>query len=404
LPPHDSKRFDVHGESGLRIAMHRLVVRRSVYAIAAMATMVDIAERAGVSLSTVSYVLSGKRPVSLDTRERVLQAIEELDYHPNAAARALRGRRSRTLALVMGPHDVQASADTLAGSMRVEIAEFMTTTVRLATERGYHVLLATADEDGSDLRRMAGGSVADGFLLMSVRLEDARAQALKALGVPFGLIGHCARNDGIDFVDFDFERAAEAAVRHLAALGHRRVGFVNHRSQALKVGFGPAVRGQAGFERTVAQLGLQAAAETSEPTVHAGMEAGRRLRRALPGMTAVVSINAEASGGLVRGLREDGVRVPEDMSVVGVVTPFVAELTSPTLTTIDFPAADMARMATTQLIDRLEGLAGKPPVQALLQGEVTVRGSTAEAGGRGESAPARDDTGGDAHVGTQHAQ
>jgi DNA-binding LacI/PurR family transcriptional regulator len=369
-----------------------------------MATMVDIAERARVSLSTVSYVLSGKRPVSLDTRERVLQAIEELDYHPNAAARALRGRRNRTLSLVMGPRDVDASADTIAGSMRVEIAEFMATTVRLATERGYHVLLATADSDGTDVRRMAGGSVADGFLLMSVRLQDARAQALKALGVPFGLIGHCANNEGIDFVDFDFERAAESAVRHLAALGHRRIGFVNHAAAALKAGFGPAVRGQAGFQRTVAELGLEAAAEPSAAAVHAGIEAGRRLRRALPGMTAIVSINAEATGGLMRGLREDGVRVPHDMSVVGVVTPFVAELTTPALTTIDFPAADMARMATTQLIDRLEELAGKAPVQALLQGEVTVRGSTAEAGGRGgESAAARDDTGGDAHVGTQHA-
>jgi DNA-binding LacI/PurR family transcriptional regulator len=203
-----------------------------------MATMSDIARRAGVSLSTASYALSGKRPISEATRQRVLQAAAELDFQPHAVGRALKSKRSRTIALLF---------PALYKGISEGVLEFLTNAADAAGKHGYSFMLSTSPPEDSEILRLMRRGFVDGLILMEVKLHDPRVAMLKERGYPFTLIGHCEDNSGISFVDFDFEHAVETAVDHLVSLGHRRIAFVNISRDLLEAGYGPAVRSLAGF-------------------------------------------------------------------------------------------------------------------------------------------------------------
>src|SRR3954454_15588299 len=141
-----------------------------------MATMNDVAKLAGVSVSTVSYVLTGARPISQRTRDKVLAAMHELDYHPNAMARGLASRRSTLLGLLL-PMDERGLGAT-------ETA-FVTGAAGAASAAGYHLMLhPVAANDLEALRQLASRRLLEGALLMEVRLADERVQVLRQLGVP----------------------------------------------------------------------------------------------------------------------------------------------------------------------------------------------------------------------------
>src|SRR3954470_16958217 len=179
-----------------------------------MATMSDVARHARVSVSTVSYVLTGTRPISAATRERVLAAMAELDYQPNAMARGLASRRSGILGLLLPLRDRPLGA-TESG--------FVTGATAAAREAGYHLMLCPIDVDDLDeLRALATQGMVDGVLMMEVRLSDERVDLLAELGLPLALIGRTDTPEASTYVDIDFEQTVDAAVTHLADLGHRR--------------------------------------------------------------------------------------------------------------------------------------------------------------------------------------
>src|SRR5829696_5918438 len=161
-----------------------------------MPTSRDVARVAGVSQSTVSYVMSGKRPISAAVRKRVEDAIEQLTYQPNAGARALAGQRTHVIALVVpfGP-----SADT---SSLLPFIEVITSGVR---EHDYDLLLVTADEGPAALSRLEGRSLCDAIVLMEIEDRDARIGVAAALRVPVVLIGVPEDPQGLPCVDVDFE-------------------------------------------------------------------------------------------------------------------------------------------------------------------------------------------------------
>jgi DNA-binding LacI/PurR family transcriptional regulator len=332
-----------------------------------MVTISDIAKRAGVSVSTVSYVLSGKRPISEPTRQRVHAAIAELDYRPHALGRALASRRTRTIAVLY----------PLVGAGLTEFhLDFFTAAAAAATEYGYAFMLTTAAVNESDLLDLTRSGAVDGLILMEVQLHDPRVTLLQEREFPFALIGRCAENDGLSFVDFDFAAAVDAAVAHLARLGHRHVGLVNRTPQRLAAGYGPAVRAQAGFERAVAEHGVAGITIPCEPAYEAGQALARRLSAEWPELTAAIVLNNDALGGLVAGMYESERRIPHDLSLLAMAPRKLARLFTPTMTTIDFPAAAMGRHGAEMLIRRLEGGDGHPE-QVLLRGELIVGRSTA---------------------------
>ena len=331
-----------------------------------MPTIADIAKRAGVSVSTVSYVLSGKRSISPETQARVRAAIEELGYHPHAPGRALASRRTRQIAVLY---------PTATNGLSEFQLEFFTAAAEAAAGRGYSFQLSTAPVTERALLDLVRSGAIDGLILMEVRLHDWRAELLRQEGFPFTLIGHCAENDGVDFVDLDFEGAAETAVDHLVQLGHRSVALVLGSREQQVTEYGPAVRSLTSFERAIARHDVAGTVLHDGPTYEAGYDLALSLA-AQPDITAAVVVSPGGLAGLVAGTYDAGRRIPEDLSLVAMVPQKFARLFTPALTTIDFPAAHMGRLGTDMLIRRLEGGA-EHATQILLRGELIAGRSAA---------------------------
>src|SRR6185369_8577693 len=204
----------------------------------------EIARRARVSRSTVSYVLSGKRTVSDETRRRILAVIDEVDYRPNAAARALKEGRTRTLGLVIPPAS-QRLTDMQLG--------FVASVVEAAAHADFDVLLSPSGGDHErSFERIVTGRRVDGVILMEIRLEDDRVTRLRHMGLPFVTIGRTGEAQDMWWVDVDYAALVARCVHHLADLGHRHVALVNRSAELVAAGYGPGQRALDGFAEAVA--------------------------------------------------------------------------------------------------------------------------------------------------------
>lgn len=339
-----------------------------------MSTMSDVAKRAGVASSTVSYVLSGKRTISEPTRRRVLAAIEELDFHPNPLGRALASRRSNTIALLF--------PELASGFGELQL-EFVTSAAETADKHGYTFLLSISRDQDAEVVHLARRGFTDGLILMAIKLRDSRVELLRQRRFPFSMIGHREDNDGISFVDFDFFQAVRDSLRYLAELGHRHIAFIGSSDQLMAAGYGPAIRSHAGFAKGIAEHGLDGTWHPCDPSPRAAYTVVEALLRAAPEVTALVTAHNEAIGGMAQAARELGLRIPADLSLVAVTSPRQAEAFTPALTTMDLPAAEMGRLGVELLIRRLEAEGGEvEPVHRLLRAELTVRQSSGPAPGQ----------------------
>ena len=314
-------------------------------------------------------MLSGKRPISAATQERVRAAIAELDYRPHALGRALASRRTRQIAVLY---------PLVASGLSEFQLEFFTAAAEAAAGSGYAFMLSTTPVDERGLLDLIRGRAVDGLILMEVRLRDWRVELLRQHRFPFSLIGHCAENEGTDFVDLDFVAAVDTAVDHLARLGHQHISLVLGSAEELATEYGPAVRSMTGFERAIARHGLAGSVIHGEPTFEAGQALALQVAAASPPSTAVIVVSPGPLAGLVAGTHEWGPRIPNELSLVAMVPQKLARLFTPALTTIDFPAAQMGRLGAEMLVRRLEGGADRAE-HVLLRGELIVGRSTARA-------------------------
>ncbi|GAA1709446.1 LacI family DNA-binding transcriptional regulator [Isoptericola hypogeus] len=323
-----------------------------------MATMQDVARRAGVSLSTVSYALSGTRSVSAATRDRVAAAMAELGYTPNAMARGLASRRSRVLALVY-----PAAERGLGGT----VAEFVSAAADTARENGHHLVLWPFRTNQADeVRDLVLQGMADGVLVMEVTLDDPRVATLRDAGVPFTMIGRTRDVGGLPSVDVDFERTTREAVDHLVGLGHRRIAFLNHSEATATEGYAPTFRAEEGFAAAMRSHGLEPLTRRVDESPQAGREALADVLADQPGTTALVTMNEIATFGVLAELQHRGVGVPEQMSVLAIVTsPGVADMSNPPLTTMHAPGAELGRLAVLNLLSQVSG-EGSPAAGALI--------------------------------------
>ncbi|TDC79383.1 LacI family transcriptional regulator [Micromonospora sp. KC606] len=326
----------------------------------------EIARRAGVSRSTVSYALSGKRAVSDETRRRVQAVIDELDYRPNAAARALKEGRTRTLGLVIPPASLRLTDMQL---------DFVASVVEAAARADLDVLLSPSggDHDRS-FERVVSGRRVDGVILMEIRLEDERVTRLQQTGVPFVTIGHTANPDGTCWVDVDYATLIARCVHHLADLGHRRIALVNRSAELVASGYGPAQRALSGFTEAIAQRGLTGVDLCCADDATAGAACLAQLRDEHPDITAIVTINEAALPGIQRALEQARVAVPEDLSITGVLARHWAEDFRPPLTAADVPT-EMGTYAVDLLIERI-ATPEAPPRHLLFTPAISLRAST----------------------------
>ncbi|WP_239088349.1 LacI family DNA-binding transcriptional regulator [Planosporangium mesophilum] len=327
-------------------------------------TIGDVARRAGVSPSTVSYVLSGKRPISQPTRERVLETVRALGYHPHAGARALASNRSNVLALIVPLH---------TGLYVPVLMQFAIAVVTAARAYDHDVLLLTQDEGDKGLQRVAASALADALIVMDVELHDQRLPLLRELDRPSVLIGFPAEATGLTCIDLDFAAAGAACVDHLADLGHRCVALVGSPPVVYQRSLGFARRTAAGFSDALRRRGLAGTVRPCEPTPDAVLATVRELLTEYPDLTGVVVHNEPAVAPLLDAFRALGRRVPEEVSVVAICPDDVAERVRPRLTSVNIPAEEVGRRAVDLVIAKLDGRT--VPDATLLPPVLTVRDS-----------------------------
>ncbi|WP_327590335.1 LacI family transcriptional regulator [Nonomuraea sp. NBC_00507] len=334
-----------------------------------MVTRADVARLAGVSTGTVSHVLTGARSIRPETRRKVLDAMEQLGYTPNAMASALAGGRSRIIAIVF-----PSQPRTIVGSD----LEYVLAATDAARARGFHVVLWTSGPDDlHELRQLAKAGLVQGFLLMQVTLTDERVSFLQSAGIPVGLIGRTHTPGHVPYADADFPQIARMVAEHLAGLGHRTIGMLNAPYERGSHGIGAAVRFADDVRRTCADLGLGCTIVAGEHTVRAGRAALRELLDTAPETTAIISYNWEATLGAMHEARALGRPIPERLSLV-LCSNGEPESTDPELTTATPPATEIATAAVEALIDHLAD-PDSPPTQRLVPSVLVERRSTAPA-------------------------
>jgi DNA-binding LacI/PurR family transcriptional regulator len=334
-----------------------------------MVGIVDVARHAKVSASTVSYVLSGKRPISPETQARVHESIRELGYHPHAGARALASKRTNVIALVM----------PLRSGVHVPVLmQFVTAVATTAREFDHDVLLLTQDEGERGLRRIEGSSLADAIIVMDVELEDARVPLIRSLRTPCVLIGFPAAAEGLTCVDLDFDAAGRACVDHLADLGHRCIGLIGSPYAVYARGTGFATRVADGVATAAAKRDVQASVHPCDASRDGAPAMVRELLRAHPHMTGLIVHNEPVVESVVHALRECGKRVPEDMAVVAICPEDLADRLA--LSAVALPAEEVGRRAVDLVMAKLSE--DDVPTATWLPPRLTVRASTSPAPAR----------------------
>jgi DNA-binding LacI/PurR family transcriptional regulator len=304
--------------------------------------MVDVARRSGVSVATVSNVLHRTAPVSEATRRRVLEAIDELGYRQNEVARSLKRRATRTLGVVI-PDALNPFHATVA--LQVE---------RRAHRDGFAVLLAETENDPateSDQVRALVGRRVDGVIFPAVTAGSTIPSELLDRGVPVVVVSFEGRDPRLGTVHVDEHAAMEAVVDHLTGFGHKRIAFAHSGAHEEAVDSRPAALADA-----LARRGL-------EPAPMAD------------GATAFSCTNDVIAMALIDRLDRDGVRVPDDVSVVGFDDIPMAAHRRIDLTTVHQPAEEMGQLAAEMLLSAISA-GGHAARRVIVPTQLVVRGST----------------------------
>lgn len=274
-----------------------------------MAGIKDVAKRAGVSISTVSYVLSGKRSVSKETKQRVLKAAKELQYSPNAGARMLRGDRTHILAL---------SAPMYETTDYNNYSVFFLKTVQRARKYHYDVLLLAGDDEEQDLARIVESGLVDGVLMLDVNIDDSRLDIARNSSVPFVAIGDPGDTSALNAVDTDFTRMGRDAVGRLADAGHTKILFVGAHKEDYERGSNFLIRLRDGALFEAHRRKIEVVVTYQPKGDMAGIQ--REMKSILaqhPDITAVISqSNIIQLGNLTTAITRLGYRIPQDMSVL----------------------------------------------------------------------------------------
>ena len=324
-------------------------------------TMEDVADRAGVSRALVSIVFRGVPGASPATRERVMQAAEELAYRPDQRARLLGSNRSRTVGVVFGLHH----------EFHAELVESL---YRSVEGTGYDLALGAVAPTRAE--RRAVQSLLDyrceALVLLGPTLPRAEVEAL-AERLPVVVVARSLRSRTVDVVRTDDFTGARIAVEHLAGLGHRSITHVDGRRAP-----GAAER-RRGYRAAMHELGLDSGAELvpGGPTEEDGESVATRLLAGAP-PTAVTAFNDHCAAGLLAALRARGLAVPEELSVVGYDDSHIASLSSVALTTVAQDAVTLASSAFGLAVGRVENEPDSPsPSEVVVAPRLVVRRTTA---------------------------
>ena len=314
-----------------------------------MTTLKQVAERAGVSSATVSKVLSNTPYVSAETRTRVLAAVNALGYVPNLAARALAQGRTYNIGVIFPLIYTSLFSDPQTLSI-LEGVE------RVATPQGYNMLISTPQipvEDSEQVQRLLRSRYFDGVILLENLPDRLMSTFIAEHGYPYVAIGCNTLENTANTIRIDDYDGAYAVARHLIELGHRHFGIID---VALIAFFSMSERLR-GYRAAMVDAGIDDAAVINAPgayTIASGAAAMNELLRAEPRPTAVLCVTDLMAIGAVNAAHAAGLRVPDDVSVVGFDDIPLAAHVDPPLTTVRQESQTLGETAARKLFDLLK--------------------------------------------------
>lgn len=304
-----------------------------------------MAKKAGVSGATVSRVFNNPRLVSSETREKVIKAAEELNYHPNIIAsnfvKGISGNIGVVMPYIPNVHifSVYYFSELLSG-----IGETL-------QQNGYDLILFfhKMDDDGQNdyLTYFKGGKV-DGCIFLGTRNDDIGLLALQKTCRKFCLVNNYIQGSGISYVDVDNISGSQSAVRHLLELGHKRIAFLNG-----PLHFSNSVDRLAGYLKALEEYNIKAEADfllSGNYGRKSGYNAAGRILQLKNPPSAVFVSNDRMAAGLVQGLKEKGIRVPQDIAIVGYDDSDTATMIEPQLTTVRVPFFELGKRCADEFI------------------------------------------------------
>ncbi len=331
-----------------------------------MATLSDVAQRAGVTAATVSYVLSGKAQVKNETRARVLQAVEDLGYKPNLLARGLAQGKTFTIAAIV-PEITNPY-----------YAEIINEVEHIAGAKDYHILLAMSHGNPkvcAHLLDRFSSRWVDGFLIMGGAANPDLIQSMQQTSKP--LVLSVWENDpqmeNIPCFDIDFYDAGIQATKHLLNLGHSRIAIILEEPiQHTRFG---------GFKDAMQKAQVEIVPDyivSGDSSYTSGFAAAQKLLQINPVPTAIFAANDAMAIGAMEAIHQAGLAIPNDISVIGVDDILLAEHSYPPLTTIRTPRRQLAKLIIQTLLAKIENpeLVHVEKSAMLLKPHIIVRSST----------------------------
>ena len=335
------------------------------------ATLRDVAEHAKVSVRTVSNVVSGYEHVSERMRQRVQAAIEQLDYRPNPVARTLRTGRTGVLALVVPEIDVPY------------FAELAREIINAAAEVGYRVMIDQTGHDHERERDLLTGAdrtmLFDGVLFSPLVTKAELLEMNERTSMPLVLLGEHDFDGRYDHVAIDNVQAARDATSHLIGLGRRRIAAIG--AQPLEDYATPQQR-TAGYEQALREAALEPDPDLLQPAVHYrradGYDAATRLLDHDERPDAIFCYSDLLAMGALRAVFDAGLRVPEDVAIIGIDDIEEGRYSRPSLSTVSLDTPFIARHAVARIAERIADPEA-PAVEVVAPHAVIPRESTAVA-------------------------
>ena len=354
-------------------------------------TIRDVAREVGCSITTVSYVINdGPRGVRPETRERILEAMKRLNYHPSAVARSLNRKHLDTIGVVFPQPEATLTVNPFFGAVLDGI-------IKTAARERQNVTLYTGLEWKSGRESLAAfrDGRSDGLLLLSPRTNTDLVDTLREAGISFVLVCSSGeRNAAVTSVDIDNAAAARQAVEHLLRRGHQRIAYLGgepgapsapYRRRgyeealaAANIARDDALTLEDVYRRSWDEAGARGALGLHDETW--GYEGTQRLLALSRRPTALFAANDMIAGGAYRACREAGVQIPDDLSIVGFDDTIIALHLTPPLTTVRQPMSDLGATAGGLLLEMLRAEASGEPApparHVTLPTYLVERGST----------------------------
>ena len=328
-------------------------------------TIKDIARLANVSTTTVSHVLNSTRQVSEDLSNRVQVAIRDLEYKPNAMARALRVHSSKTLGLIIPDNSNPFFSEIALGAEDC------------AFRHGYSLFLCNSRHDSArELTYMTTLSTyaVDGLILSAVSGDLDQLSEFVKSGIPLVVVDRKLAAPDIEFIHSDHIEGAREATQHLVEFGHRRIGIITG-----PIDVHSALDRIQGFEEILNEHGIPNDPDLSvrgDFQVESGRRAAQEMMELPDPPTAIFACNDMMAIGALQTLRTLGLGVPEDVSLVGFDDIFLASLLDPPLTTVAQSAYTIGEMAVARLVERMNGSKNLMTQEFCLPTDLIIRKST----------------------------